>query len=272
MAAPTLKTIDVHPTASVDARAVLADGVTIGPACVIEGEVHIGAGTQLIGHNYLQGPLTLGRDNLLYPFACLGFAPQSRAHDPQHPGSGLRIGDRNVFRESVTVHRAITSQPTTLGDDNYIMANAHIGHDCIVGNNCTLANCAAIGGHVQLHDGAIISGNAVVHQFCRVGRLAMLSGVMGISQDLPPFCTCYVTRTVGSLNIVGLRCAGLRQHIVPLKQAFDMLYRSAHSNRGAIEKIRQTLSHDPLCLELAQFIETSERGITPYQGRAAVPT
>ena len=263
---------NVHPTAVIDEQAELADDVHVGPGCIIDGPVRIGAGTHLLAQVYLQGPLTLGDANILYPQTCLGFAPQHRAFDPDTPGAGLTIGDRNVFREGATAHRAFQSLPTTIGDDNYLMVGAHVGHDSVVGNVCTFGNCAALGGHVHVQDRVTLGGNAAVHQFCRVGRLAMISGVMGISQDMPPFCVCYVSRTVGSLNVVGLRRAGLRDHIKPLQRAFDMLYRHGHTNDQAAASMERELCSDPLCAELARFVRETERGITPYAGDKTLET
>lgn len=254
----------VHPSAIIDERACLEEGVTIGPGCIIEGEVRVGSNTRLLANVHLFGPVTLGRDNVLYPNTCLGYAGQHRAIDHDKPGAGLIVGDGNVLREGVSIHRAIGDRPTTVGDHNYLMVNAHVGHDSVVGNHCVLANCALLGGHVAVADNAIVSGNAAVHQFCRIGRLALISGCQGITQDLPPFCVCYVTRTVSSLNLVGLRRAGLREHIGPLKRAFDIFFRSGHANGRAIRRIESELGDDPLCLELIQFIRHSERGITPY--------
>lgn len=255
---------DVHRTAIVDEQAELAEDVIVGPGCVIEGPVRIGPKTRLLANVYLYGPLTLGRENVLYPQVCLGFAAQHRAIDHDAPGAGLVIGDHNVLREGATIHRSLGEHPTTVGDHNYLMVNAHLGHDSVVGNRCVMANNAGLGGHVEIADDAIISGNAAIHQFCRMGRLALISGCQGISQDLPPFCVCYVTRSVSSLNLVGLRRAGLRRHITPLKRAFDILYRRAHSNGRAVEQIEQELGDDPLCRELADFVRRSQRGITPY--------
>jgi len=144
------------------------------------------------------------------------------------------------------------------------MANSLLGHDVTVADHCTFANGALVGGHVDIADSVTLGGNAVVHQFCRVGRLAMLSGVMGITQDLPPFCTVYQTRYVSSLNIVGLRRAGYRDSIRPLKKAFEILYRSHHANGSAVARIEAELGDDPLCLELAHFVRGTRRGICTY--------
>lgn len=254
----------IHPTAMIDTRAELADDVYVGPHCVIEGRVTIGTGTRLIGNVYLQGPLTIGERNRVYPFSTFGFAPQDWKYDPYNEGSGAVIGSDNVFREGVTIHRATRDVPTTVGNKNYLMANAHIGHDCIVGSHCTLANSALLGGHVTLADHVIIGGNAAVHQFCRVGRLSMVSGGIGIAKDQPPFCTSYSMRTMGSINVIGVRRAGLSRHIPALHRAFHMLCREHHTNPIACDLIEQNFGHDPLCMEIVEFVRQSTRGILVY--------
>jgi UDP-N-acetylglucosamine acyltransferase len=256
----------VHPSAIVDSQVELEDGVEVGPLCVLRGRVRVGRGTVLVGHVYLQGPLTIGAENVIHPYACLGFAPQDLKYKPQDPGSGLVIGDRNTFREGATVHRATGPRPTRIGNDNLFMAQAHAGHDAVVGNHCLLANSVALAGHVQLDDRVTIGGGGMIHQFCRIGSLAMISGLVGIVKDVPPFCTAYHMRRVGSLNLVGLRRAGLRQHIPALQRAFDLLYRHGHSNRVAADLIEMELGHDPLCAHWVAFIRSSRRGLTPCRG------
>ncbi len=256
----------IHPTAFVDPKADLADDVSVGPYCIIEGRVTIGPGCRLVSHACLKGPLTLGQDNAVYPFACIGFDPQDRKYGHDFEGVGTVIGDRNILRESVTVHRATGEHPTTLGHDNYLMANAHVAHDCKIGNECIFANSAVIAGHVQVADKVILAGGAGVQQFCRVGRLSMLSGNEGITKDLPPFCIVHHTKRVGSLNVIGLRRNGYRENIKPLQQAFDLLYKSGLTTPKAAEQIEHNLSDDPLCAELAQFLRTADRGVTQYAG------
>lgn len=255
---------NVHPTAVVDPSAQLAEDVIVGPNCIIEGPVRIGAGCRLVAQVFLQGPLVMGEQNTLYPMVCLGYPPQHRRFDPDSGTPGVVIGHRNVFREGATVHGGFEHQPTTLGDDNYLMVNSHVGHDAVIGNHCTLTNGSLVGGHVEMADHVVLGGNSGVHQFVRVGRMAMLSGAAGITQDLPPFCVSYNTRRISSLNLVGLRRAGLRPHIGPLKQAFDILFRQGHSKPVALKRIDSQLGDDPLCRELADFIRTSKRGITGY--------
>jgi len=261
----------IHPTAIVDSRAELADDVEIGPHCIIEGPVTIGPGTRLVGHAYVQGPGRIGEGNIIYPFACVGFAPQHRATNPRELGAGFVLGDRNILRENVTIHRAIGDHPTTLGNENFLMVNAHIAHDVMVEDHCTFTNGSALGGHAHVEERVTLGGNAMVHQFCRVGRLSMLSGNMGVAQDLPPFCTSYANRSIGSLNLVGLRRMGLRDHIPNLQKAFDLVFKKAQPNLRAVERLEQELGHDPLCMELAEFIRQSKRGICPYLEQSTDP-
>ncbi|HEY1685828.1 MAG TPA: acyl-ACP--UDP-N-acetylglucosamine O-acyltransferase [Tepidisphaeraceae bacterium] len=255
----------IHPTALVHPQAHLADDVEIGPYCIIDSpDITIGPGNCLIAHVHLTGNVTIGAENIFYPNVVIGFEPQDRKFARGQKSVGVRIGDKNILREGVTIHLATQSRPTTLGNRNYLMCNAHLGHDAQVGNDCTLANAALLAGHVELADNVTIGGVAGVHQFCRVGRLSMLSGGAGIVQDLPPFCTCYTTRLVESLNIVALRRSGYRENIPNLKRAFDILYRDRHTIPIAAGLIERELGHDPLCQELVTFIRSTKRGITPY--------
>jgi UDP-N-acetylglucosamine acyltransferase len=251
----------VHPTACVDDRATLAADVVVGPWCVIQGEVRIAAGSRLISHVCIEGPVALGRNCTIFPFATIGFAAQDRRHliDPRSPG--VRLGDDNIVREGVTIHRATAGSPTTLGDRNYLMANSHVAHDCVLGSDITMANGSLLGGHVSVGDKAFLGGNSAVHQFCRVGRLAMISGSAMISKDLPPFCTLYENKRVGSLNLVGLRRAGFRDHIKPLMRAYEIFFSEDHTNVRSVELIQSEVGDDPLCAEFAQFIASSRRGL-----------
>jgi UDP-N-acetylglucosamine acyltransferase len=253
---------NIHPSSDVDPLVEMAPDVTIGPRCTIEGRVTIGAGTKIIGNAWLRGPLTIGSNNIIYPSVYLGFDAQHRTHfDPSLSG-GVSIGNDNIIRENVTIHRSTGPQPTTVGDRNFLMVGSHLGHDVVVGDDCTLVNNAAVGGHAHIHNQVILGGSAGVHQFCRVGRLSMLSASMLIVQDLPPFCTCYNSREVGSLNLIGLRRAGLLAHIRPLHDAFVLLYRSNHTIPVALGLIEAQCGHDPLVRELLAFVRASKRGIT----------
>lgn len=256
---------NVHPTALIDDDVQLADDVFIGPHCVIRDQVSIGAGTVLHGSTYLQGPLTIGERNRIYPFTSIGFAPQHASYDPSEPGAGTVIGDDNVFREGVTVHRALKDKATTIGNHNFIMGNAHVGHDSIVGNHVTLVQGSVLGGHVTILDHAILGGIAGIHQFCRAGRYSMIAGCTSPVQDVPPFCIFHHNERIRSLNLIGLRRAGLRDHIKPLKQAFDIFFRKGLVAKTALKQIETDVPSDELVTEFVDFIRTTERGITSFE-------
>lgn len=257
---------DIHPSSIIDSRAQLADDVTIGPGCTIQGQVTIASGTRLVGRVWLQGPLRIGQNNVIYPNACIGLEPQDRKFDPSNEGCGTQIGSDNIIREGVTIHRATKDRPTTIGDGNFLMVNSHLAHDVLIDNRVTLVNGALLAGHVHVQDQAIISGNCAVHQFCRIGRMAIMSGVQGVTQDVPPFCMVYQDRTISCLNLVGLRRNGLRDHIKYLEHAFDILFLRELPNAVAAQRILDEYGHDPLCREMAQFVQASQRGICSYGG------
>ncbi|MEM6392065.1 MAG: acyl-ACP--UDP-N-acetylglucosamine O-acyltransferase [Planctomycetota bacterium] len=259
----------IHPTSQVDPEAELHDSVEVGPFCVIGAGVRLAEGNRLLGSNYLNGPLTMGPGNTVYPHACIGYAPQDRKTDPDEAGHGTVIGSDNVIREGVTIHRGVIKRPTKVGDRNYLMVNTHLGHDVLLGSDTMLANGVLLGGHVTVGDRAVLGGNAAVHQFMRIGRLAMISGVAAVTKDLPPFCTVFQTKSVGGLNLVGLRRAGLREHIGPLQKAFDLYYRRGLARPTALERMRAEVGDDPIASEFIAFIASSEAGVTPYARRGA---
>ncbi|MEM7680742.1 MAG: acyl-ACP--UDP-N-acetylglucosamine O-acyltransferase [Planctomycetota bacterium] len=252
---------EVHPTAIVSPDAELADDVVVGPFCTVSAGVKLGPGCRLISHAILQGPLEMGPDNRVYPFACLGFAPQDVKVDYEAPGLGTVLGARNVFRESVTIHRGFHDRPTTVGDDNYLMANCHLGHDVQIGSHCMLANGAVLGGHVVAGDRVLFGGNCGIHQFVRIGRMAVITGGDGFTVDVPPFCNSNHRNQLYGINVVGLRRAGLREHVRPLREAYRILFRQGHTNATAVKLLREQLADDPLCMELAEFVATTQRGI-----------
>ena len=260
----------VHPTASLGRDVSLGDDVHIGPQCVIEGRVSIGAGTRLIGGVWLHGPLEIGAGCTLYPGVCLGFAPQHIRYDPAEPGRGLVIGNENTFREGVTIHRAFEEAgPTTIGDRNYFMTNSHAGHDCHIGNDCTFVTGSALGGHCIVEDRVIVGGNTVVHQHCRIGEGAMLSGAMGLSADLPPWFMLTGNNIVGSINLIGLRRSGFsRGEIDAVRWVYRTLYREDRSIKAAAEILRER-SDQPIVKKYLDFIESSDRSIATARPKAA---
>ncbi len=263
-AAPTF---EVHPSSTIVGDVTLGDGVVVGPQCAIDGTlgpVIVGRGTELFGHIYLYGPLTIGQENTLYPFVALGFAPQSRDFDRNAAGQGLVIGDRNVFREGASAHRAMTDAgPTRIGSDNYFMAYTHAGHDAQVGSRCTFANGSLMAGHVIVADYVTVGGNATLHQFCRVGRGAMLSGSMGVTRDVPPFFMLTGSNVVGSLNIVGMRRQGLTSdQIDDVRWVYRTLYRRKLTPAGRLEALQERADR-PIVSEYIVFLKSMTRGLCP---------
>lgn len=255
----------IHPTAILSDRVELADDVVVGPHCVLEGAVRIGPGTRLMHRVSIKGPITIGANNVFYPNTMIGYEPQDLKFHPDTEGAGTLIGDSNVIREGFSIHRATGSHPTTIGSHCYLMANSHMGHDCVIGNKVMLANGALLAGHVHLADGVIMGGNAVIHQHCRLGRMVMLAGVRGVNKDVPPFCLVITTMRVSALNLVGLRRAGHRQDIEPLSEAFDIFYKQGLPVPSALKKIETgPLMANALVKEFVEFIHSSKRGMTPY--------
>ncbi len=252
----------IHPTAILTGDIALADDVSIGPYCVLTGPLTIGAGTRLMGNNYLTGPATIGPRNTFYPFAAVGFAPQDLSFDPLHPGPGIVMGEGNTIREQVTIHRATREdKPTQIGNHNYIMIGAHLGHDSIIGDHCVLVNYAAVGGHVRLDDRVVISGVGGIHQFCRAGRGAFIAGGILTTKDLPPWFMLTGNNCAGSLNVVGMRRNNLSQdQIADIKWVFKILYRRGLSMAKATVALEER-GDNPTIKEYLDFIHSSERGI-----------
>ncbi|MCK6555238.1 acyl-ACP--UDP-N-acetylglucosamine O-acyltransferase [Candidatus Binatia bacterium] len=250
----------IHPTAVVDPLATIDPSAVIGPFVVVEGPARIGPGTRLGPHVTVTGWTTLGADNIVHAGARLGDAPQDLAYGGGE--SFLRVGDRNVIREGAQLHRGTgPGSETLVGDDNFFMTNAHIGHNCRLGNHVIMATGATLGGHVRVEDHVFISGNCVVHQFVRIGRLALLRGLSRASRDVPPFCIMDGTHTVRAVNRVGLRRAGFSSaQVRALHAAFRTLFRRARNLQHAIAAVEATPCTDEV-RELLDFIRTSTRGV-----------
>jgi UDP-N-acetylglucosamine acyltransferase len=252
----------IHPTAVIAPEAELADDVEIGPYVVIEGRVRIGAGCILRPHAQLCGPLSMGRGNIVFAGAVLGERPQ-HLHYLNEPTS-LEIGEGNVFREHVTVHRGTAhAGKTQVGSRNFLMAGSHIAHDCQIGNGCILANGALVGGHCIIEDGVYLSGNCAIHQFCRVGRLALLSGCSATTKDIPPFIMQQGINCIVGINVVGMRRAGMMPaQINAVRQAFHILYRQGQTIVAALDQLEQELGGIDAVAEMITFIRQSTRGIS----------
>ena len=253
----------VHPTALVDPGASIAATAEIGPYCIVGAQVEIGAGTRLMANVYLEGPTTIGEDNIFYPYSTVGVAPQ----DLKYKGevSETRIGRRNKIREFVTIHRGTEGggMLTRIGDDNLLMAYVHIAHDVQVGNGAVLGHGATLGGHVTVGDQANIGAFSGVHQFCRVGRSAIVGGYSVITQDVLPFSSTVSEREnhIFGANKVGLERRGFSTELIEqLQTTFRLLTRSRLNTSQAIERIRTEVPKSPELEELIEFIHSSKRG------------
>ena len=252
----------VAPTARVHPDAVVAPGVRIGEYCVIEQDVVIGPGCQFEPYVYVKRWTTLGRDNEVSAGTVLGTDPLDKNFKGDR--SYLRIGDGNKIREHFTISRGTAPESVTeVGDGNFIMTSGHIAHDCKVGNNTVIASCTLLSGYVEVEDQAFVSGGIVVHQFCKIGRLVMVSGNSRINVDLPPFFIYAGFRIEPcGLNLVGLKRAGFGpEKIRALKQAYRFLYRSQLKLEDALGRIEAEVP-TPETLHLVKFIRRSERGIS----------
>jgi UDP-N-acetylglucosamine acyltransferase len=267
---PIASSAHVHPSAVIDAEADLGEDVQVGPFVVIEGAVKIGAGCVLRNGAHLIGPLTMGCHNTVHSFAVLGDDPQHLKYAGET--TRLEIGDHNVFREHVTVHRATAATGVTrLGSHNFLMAGSHVAHDCVVGNHCVLANGALVGGHCVLEDGVVLSGNVAVHQFVRVGRLALMSGLSATGMDIPPFMIHQRINTVCGVNVIGMRRAGICNGAIDaVRKAFHLIYRSDQVLSASLAQVELNLGHVPEVAEVVAFIRASKRGVTlDYRREAA---
>ena len=250
----------IHSTAIVSTKAQLGNNNVIGPYAIIEDDVELGDGNNIAAHAVIIRFTQMGDVNQVYEQAVIGGWPQHSAFKDGDVQTFCKIGDGNVIREAVTINRAYhAAQSTVLGDRNFLMFSAHIGHDCVIGNDVTFAPSAGIGGHVTIGNKAFISGGVMVHQFVHIGRFAMIGGNSKITQDVLPFMiTDGNPATTRGLNMVGLKRAGFSlADITALKAAFQILFQagSLETNLGQLE----TLDHD-LARELRGFVQAAERG------------
>lgn len=259
-----MENLNIHKTAVVEPGAKLSPGVVIGPYTIIDGNVTIGDNVRVGSHCVLTGQTTIGRNCKFYTGAVIGSAPQDKKYSADD-NVFLNIGENNIIREYVTMNPGTLEGggKTVIGGNNLIMAYAHIAHDCIIGNNCVLANSATLAGHVTIEDNAVIGGLSAIHQFVRIGRLAIIGGCSRVIQDIPPFSMCVghpaaVVRT----NLVGLQRAQIPpQRLHLLKKAFKILFFSGLSKTHAIEKIVNELEASPEVEHLVFFAKTTQRGL-----------
>ncbi|HYE33250.1 MAG TPA: acyl-ACP--UDP-N-acetylglucosamine O-acyltransferase [Methylomirabilota bacterium] len=250
----------IHPTAVIHPRAEVPLDAEIGPYCVIDEGVRLGPNCWLGPSVHLTGQTEIGPNNRFHAGCVIGDAPQDLKY--QALPTRVRIGAGNTFREHVTIHRSNKlEEDTVIGSNNYLMAASHVGHNSVLGDNVILANAALVAGHVTIQDRAFISATAMIHQFVRVGAMALMQGGSGVSKDLPPFTIAMANNTICGLNIIGLRRAGVSPaHRLELKRAYRLLFRSGLRMKDAIVAARVECA-SPFSEQLISFVETSKRGV-----------
>lgn len=255
----------IHSTAVVDPKAELGDGVEVGPHAVIDAGVRVGAGTRIGPSAYLTGWTDIGTGNAIGCGAVIGETPQ----DVGFKGgvTRVRIGDRNVIREYVTIHRGTAEgSETVIGDDVFLMATAHLAHNCRIGDRAIVANGALLAGYVDLGERAFVSGNVVVHQFVRIGRLAMIGGGARVSKDVPPYVLVEGNSIVRAMNVIGMRRAGLSSEARNrIKEAYRTLYRRGLPHDAAMARL-ESGADLPELREIVAFLKGSKRGLCWMRG------
>lgn len=258
----------IHPSAIIHPKAKLHTTVRVGPYAVIDAGVELGEGCVVGPHAYLTGQTTIGAHNQFFAGCVIGEAPQDLKYKGEP--TRLEIGEHNVFREHVTVHRSNQgAEATVIGSHNFLMANCHVAHNCALGNSVILANGVLLAGHVSIGDRAFLSGNCVVHQFVRVGTLALMQGGSALSMDLPPYTVALRVNEICGLNTVGLRRSGLSAaERAELKRLYHALFRSGKKLRAALAEAQQAFSGGP-ARTLLRFVAESKRGVCSDAGATA---
>jgi UDP-N-acetylglucosamine acyltransferase len=256
----------IHPTAIVHPQAKLHSSVRVGAFAVIDADVEVGENCVVGPHVYLTGVTKIGSGNKFHAGAVIGDAPQDLKYKDEP--TRVRIGDHNVFREHVTVHRATkTDGETVIGSNNFLMANAHVAHNCVIGDHVIIANGALLGGHAVVQDRAFISGNCLVHQFTRVGTLAIMQGGSAISKDLPPFCVALRDNEICGLNVIGLRRAGFSaEQRLELKKIYHALFRGGKNLRTALAEAQKNFT-SPAAKTVLEFVASAKRGVCADMGK-----
>lgn len=257
----------IHPTAIVHPKAKLDSTVRVGPYAVIDEGVELGAECVVGPHVYLTGQTVIGARNTFHAGCVIGDAPQDLKYKGEP--TGLRIGGSNVFRENVTVHRSATAtEKTVVGSNCFLMANCHVAHNCQLADGIIIANGSMLAGHVIVENRAVISGACCVHQFVRIGTLALMQGLSGVSKDVPPFTIATAVNQICGLNVIGLRRAGFTpEHRLEVKQAYHTLFRRDNRLETALAEAREKYS-SPAARTLIDFVAASKRGVCPDISRA----
>ena len=256
----------IHPTAVIDPKAELHESVQVGPYAVIDANVRVGADSRIGPHTHLTGHTVVGANNIIHTGAVIGDAPQDLKYEGE--ATRLRVGDHNVIREHVTLHRSNTlEEDTVIGSGNFFMAHSHVGHNAVIGNDNIFANGALIGGHAVIADRVFLSGHCAVHQFVRVGTLAMMQGNAAVSQDLPPYTMAFGVNKLCGLNIVGLRRAGFTtEQRRELNGHYKRIFVEGN-NVGATVTEALALQPGNKAREMMEFIAASTRGVCAHASR-----
>ena len=255
--------MSIHPSAIVSSKAKLAVSVSVGPFSIISGGVSIGADTKVGAHCVIEGNTTIGKNCEIFTGAVIGSRPQDLKFKDEKVF--LEIGNNNIIREYCTLNPGTAEgSKTSVGDDNLLMAYSHVAHDCRVGNGCVLANNSTLAGHVSIQDRAVIGGLVAIHQFVRIGMLAIIGGCSKVVQDIPPFSTCdgHPARVYG-LNLIGLRRKGVSpESIKKIDQAFKLIFNSGFTAKHALERVEKEIEKTEEIIYLVNFVKSSERGLT----------
>jgi UDP-N-acetylglucosamine acyltransferase len=255
---------NIHPTALVAPGVTLGDHIVIGPYAVIDGEVILQDHVEVGAHAVVSGWTTVGAGTRIFPHAAIGGDPQDKKHQ-RGDKTLLKIGEKNIIREFVTINRGTVQGGglTVVGNNNLFMAYAHVAHDCHVGNDCVFANSGTLGGHAVVEDRVVIGGLTGVHQFCRIGTLAMVGGCSRVIQDVPPYALCVGgPALIYNLNVIGLKRAGMTaSHMKHLKEAYRLLIHSGLARLSAIEQIEKDVELTAEVRHLLAFARASERGL-----------
>ncbi len=253
----------IHPTSIVDPKAEIDTDIEIGPFCFIKKGVKIKKGTKLLSNVIVEGSTEIGKNCTIYPFTSIGLPPQDIKYKREK--TKLIIGNNNIVREYITIHRASLDGDgiTSVGNNNFLMAYVHIAHDCKIGKNIIMANAATLAGHVLVEDNCVIGGLAAIHQYTRIGRYSMVGGFSGIGQDIPPYMIASGARArLFGPNTIGLKRHGFSESAInTIKKAYRILFREKRTLKDALKKIQSDLPATEEIKYLIEFIEKNKRGI-----------
>ena len=260
--------MSIHPTSIIDPSAKIAKDVQIGPFCTIGEDVQIESGSKIISHAVIKGPTVIGKDNCIYQFSTIGDDTPDKKFKGEK--TKLIIGDNNIFREGVTVHRGTVqdNSVTTIGSNNLFMPFAHVAHDCIVGDNVIFVNGAVIGGHVEIGDYCYLGGYSAIHQFCRIGKHAIIGASTMVEGDVIPFSSVVGARgKLSGLNLVGLKRRSFkRDDIKLLRQVYRLLFAPEGTFTERLLEVKEVFGNKPLANEILNFLNNNSHRSIVHPG------